>query len=153
MEHLPLWEELFNNDKVLWTLGGLRPDGWIKANLINQVEHWEVLGFGLWLLRKPGDGAFIGRGGLQALELEGSVTVEVSYALLPEYWGLGLATEIARHSVKTAMAYLDIEELIALTLPDNLASQRVVEKVGFSYAREVIHADLPHALFRRSLIE
>ena len=151
--HLPLWEELFNDDKVLQTLGGNRPDGWVKANLENQVEHWEVLGFGLWILRNPPDQDFIGRGGLQALELDGEVCVEVSYALLPTYWGLGLATALAQFSVETARQLLNIDSLVALTLPDNLASQRVAEKAGFVYEREVVHADLPHSLFRLPLVK
>jgi [ribosomal protein S5]-alanine N-acetyltransferase len=37
---------------------------------------------------------------------------------------------------------------VAFTLPDNVASRRVMEKVGFRYEREVEHVDLPHVLYR-----
>jgi len=152
MTHLPDWERLFNDERVLHTLGGLRPDGWVKDNLANQVEHWETMGFGLWVMRNPEDNDFVGRGGLHAMDFEGDVAVEVAYALMPAYWGKGLATELARASVAIAQEFLDIDELLALTLPDNLASQRVMEKSGFIYEREVIHAELPHSLFRQPVL-
>ena len=42
----------------------------------------------------------------------------------------------------------DWRDLIAFTLPDNLASRRVMEKAGFAYEREILHAGLPHVLYR-----
>jgi [ribosomal protein S5]-alanine N-acetyltransferase len=38
--------------------------------------------------------------------------------------------------------------VISYTLPGNLASRRVMEKLGFSYEREIVHYDLPHVLYR-----
>ena len=40
--------------------------------------------------------------------------------------------------------------MIAYTLPDNLASRRVMEKAGFAYEREIQWVGMPHVLYRRS---
>ena len=39
--------------------------------------------------------------------------------------------------------------MIAITLPDNVASRRVMEKTGFVYEREIRHVGLAHVLYRR----
>lgn len=56
---------------------------------------------------------------------------EVGYMILPEYWGKGLSTE----AVKTVVGYgfngIKLHSLEAIINPDNVASQRVLEKTGF----------------------
>ena len=47
-----------------------------------------------------------------------------------------------------AFDVLGLPDLVTYTLPGNLASRRVMEKLGFTYEREVVHADLPHVLYR-----
>ena len=151
-DHLPCWRELFSNPEVMKTLGGVQPDGWIEANLMQHITKWDEYGFGLWLFRERETNRFVGRGGLHVVELEGEEQVEVGYALLPEFWGRGLATEIARESVALARVYLDVVELFSLTLPDNLASQRVMEKSGFTHAGEVLLRGVPQVLYRQIIL-
>ena len=43
---------------------------------------------------------------------------------------------------------MGLEEIIAFTLPDNVGSRRVMEKSGFTYERDIVHAGVPHLLFR-----
>ena len=62
----------------------------------------------------------------------------------PSAGGKGLATELARASVRVAFGSLRLREIIAITLPDNLASQRVMEKAGFAYGRDIVHVGLVH---------
>jgi RimJ/RimL family protein N-acetyltransferase len=122
----------------------------VRANAQGKHEHWERHGFGLWLLSDAATDELVGRGGLQytyASELE---AVEVAWAIVPGRWGQGLATELARVSVAVAFDALGLSEVIAYTLPDNLASRRVMEKAGFVYQREIEHAGLRHVLYRQS---
>jgi ribosomal-protein-alanine N-acetyltransferase len=77
--------------------------------------------------------------------------VELHYALIPEFWGQGLVTEMAAAIVGIGFEQLGLKEIVSFTLPSNRASQRVMEKVGFQYERDIIHADLPHVLFRRDV--
>jgi RimJ/RimL family protein N-acetyltransferase len=121
----------------------------IYDELTDKARHWDRYGFGLWLLRDKATGAAVGRGGLQwtyAVELH---EVEAAWAIVPERWGEGLATELARASADAAFGPLGLEEIIAFTLPDNVASRRVMEKAGFAYEREIVHASRTHLLYRR----
>jgi [ribosomal protein S5]-alanine N-acetyltransferase len=113
-----------------------------------KIDHWDRHGFGLWLLRDRATGEMVGRGGLQHTWVGGAGEIEVGWAIVPERWGQGLATELALTSVEVAFNDLGLREIVAFTLPDNLASRRVMEKAGFAYDREVAHVGLPHVLYR-----
>jgi RimJ/RimL family protein N-acetyltransferase len=113
------------------------------------VEHWNEHRFGPWVLTDRETGAFVGRGGLAWTTVEGRSVVELPWSLLPERWNEGLATEAARAALDTAHA-LGLNGVVAFTLADNHASQRVMEKIGLERAGEIEHAGLPHVLFRDS---
>jgi RimJ/RimL family protein N-acetyltransferase len=68
---------------------------------------------------------------------------------MPAYWGQGYATELGAAAVELAFGPLGLDSVVAYTLPHNLASRRVMDKLGFSYEREIVYADLPHVLYRR----
>ena len=90
----------------------------------------------------------MGRGGLRRCEIEGIREVEVAYAVVADRWGQGFATEMAEAAVDAAFRKLKLASVVAFTLPSNKASRGVMEKVGFSYERDIVHADLPHVLYR-----
>jgi RimJ/RimL family protein N-acetyltransferase len=121
----------------------------VLDGLAGKVEHWNRHGFGMWLLRDRDTGEMVGRGGLQYTYTAGLNDVEAGWAILPERWGQGLATELAHACVEVAFGPLYLLEIVAFTLPGNLASRRVMEKSGFAYEREIVHAGLPHVLYRR----
>lgn len=56
--------------------------------------------------------------------------VELSYVLHEKFWGLGLATEIASQIITWVFKNLTIDKIIAVTTPENLASQKVMSKIG-----------------------
>jgi RimJ/RimL family protein N-acetyltransferase len=129
-----------------WSHSPTRDD--VRASLVDKRDHWERHGFGLWLLRDRATGKMVGRGGLQYTDAIGGFAVEAAWTIMPERWGEGLATELARASVQVAFGPLDVHDLIAITLPDNHASRRVMEKAGFAYEREIDHGGLVHVLYR-----
>lgn len=112
--------------------------------------HWQDHGFGPWVLIERETGAFAGRGGLAWASVEGTAQVELPWSIEPHLHGNGLATEAATAACDQARD-LGFDQVIALTLPTNVASQRVAEKAGFEQVDEVTHAGLPHLLFRRRL--
>jgi [ribosomal protein S5]-alanine N-acetyltransferase len=134
---------------VMATLGGVRPPDMTRKYLAKNVAHWTRRGVGLWIFRERTTGRFVGRGGLRHIELEGVPEVEIAYALLPEYWGRGLATEIARLSVDVAFRRFNMRDLVAFTLPTNTGSRRVMEKLGFRYQRDVVWHGVGNVLYRR----
>lgn len=121
----------------------------IGSRLADMCGHWDRYGFGLWLLRDRATGELAGRGGLQYTDAIGGLAIEAAWAIVPERWGQGLATELAQAALDVAFAALALQEVIALTLVTNVASRRVMEKTGFAYDREITHAELPHVLYRR----
>jgi RimJ/RimL family protein N-acetyltransferase len=81
--------------------------------------------------------------------LEDLNAVDVGYRFLPEYWGRGLATEACLASVTFGFEVLKLDRIIGLVLPDNVASIRVLEKVGMRSAGEVTYDG--HRVLRYSI--
>ena len=115
--------------------------------LTKDIAHWEVHGFGAWTLIARKTGAFAGRGGLCWTQVNGERAVELPWAILPAFWNDGLATEAARAALEVAQR-VGIPEVISLALLENTPSRRVMEKAGLTFAGEVEHVGLPHALYR-----
>jgi [ribosomal protein S5]-alanine N-acetyltransferase len=143
---------VLNPEVAATTWAGPNPP--TAADVLEKVtsddEHWERHGFGPWLLRDRSGGQMVGRGGLKHTLSTGADEVEVGWAIVPERWGRGLATELALAAVEVAFGKLGLDDVIAFTLPTNLASRRVMEKAGFHYECQIEHARLPHVLYRRS---
>jgi RimJ/RimL family protein N-acetyltransferase/GrpB-like predicted nucleotidyltransferase (UPF0157 family) len=137
---------LHTDPRVMATLGGLRTPEELAAMHRRLFASWERDGFGWWVARHRPDGRFVGRGGLRRVQVGGSDEVEVGYGLVAAFWGRGLATELARESVRVGFQVLRLPELVSFTLPTNARSRRVMEKAGFRYERDIEHAGLPHVL-------
>jgi [ribosomal protein S5]-alanine N-acetyltransferase len=155
LEHGPEQLRLLLDPRVsasLWPRRGEPPtEADVLEGLRAKVEHWDRHGFGMWMARDRDTGEMVGRGGLQYTYTAGLNDVEAGWAIVPERWGQGLATELAHACVETAFDHLGLLELVAFTLPDNVASRRVMEKAGFTYERDIVHAGLPHVLYRSRL--
>ena len=97
----------------------------------HQLHHWEEHKLGWWALEPCSENKLIGWSGLQYLpETE---EVEVAYLLSRPYWGRGLATEAATACLQYGFEELELERIIGLVHPGNMASQRVIEKLGMSF--------------------
>jgi RimJ/RimL family protein N-acetyltransferase len=90
---------------------------------------------GLWATIHKETGRFIGRCGLLPWEIEGLPEVEVAYTIARQFWGQGLGTEAARAILQYGFEKLKYARLICLIDPENLASQRVAEKIGMQRER------------------
>ena len=146
--HLPLLRRMDNNAQMMASLGGVRTDAETKAYLEYNLAHWDEHGFGIWILRDPTTGRVFGRAGLRHLSVEATPEVELTYALLPDFWGRGLATDAARACVTIGREWLGLASVVALITDDNLASQRVLLKASLAPEREVMHDGRRHVLFR-----
>jgi hypothetical protein len=69
-------------------------------------------------------------------------------AILRDSWNQGLATEIAQISLEFGFGHLGLPEIASWALPTNVASQRVMEKVGFRYQRDLDFAGQTHRFYR-----
>jgi RimJ/RimL family protein N-acetyltransferase len=92
---------------------------------------------GLWATIHKESGAFIGRCGLLPWRIDGREEVEVAYTMARAYWGQGLATEAARAILQYGFQTLNLTRLVCLIDPENIASQRVAEKIGMTLERKL----------------
>lgn len=100
-----------------------------RVRLFMQAEGW-----GLWAAELKETGDFLGFIGLSRPTFEAPFTpcVEVGWRLAARFHGRGFATEGAQAAVSYAFGTLGLEELVAFTVPDNLPSRRVMEKLGMT---------------------
>jgi RimJ/RimL family protein N-acetyltransferase len=125
-------------------------DADIREMLSDDEEHWAVHGFGPWAIIEREGGEFVGRGGLKWTSVEGRLEVELPWAIRSDRWGLGYATEVAICAAHWARS-LDLDEVVALVIPENLASRRVAEKIGMREGGRTVHSGLPHLVYRMTL--
>jgi RimJ/RimL family protein N-acetyltransferase len=122
--------------------------------LVDQIEaDFEQNGFGLCAAELSQDHSFIGFIGLAVPRFSAHFTpcVEIGWRLSADYWGQGLATEGAREIVRRAFDVHGLEELVSFTVPTNVRSRRVMEKLGMTRnpADDFDHPRLPEGHPRR----
>jgi RimJ/RimL family protein N-acetyltransferase len=114
--------------------------------LADRIEaHFEKHGFGLWAAELRQSAEFIGYIGLAVPRFEAVFTpcVEIGWRLASPHWGQGLATEDARAALRHGFEALELLDLVSFTVPANLRSRGVMERLGISHdARE----DFDHSL-------
>jgi putative AdoMet-dependent methyltransferase len=99
------------------------------------IEHWQQQGYGIWAIVESRSSQMVGYCGLRYLEEFNEV--EVLYGLAKAYWGRGIATQAAKAAVAYGFNVSHLDKLIAMALPDNLASRRVIEKAGLQYEKRI----------------
>jgi RimJ/RimL family protein N-acetyltransferase len=132
-------------------LGGVRTSAQTEEYMCKNLAHWDRYGFGTWVLSELASGLVAGRALLRHVTVAEADEVEVGYSLYPHYWGKGLATEITRACLTHARDKLSFASVVALTLPVNQRSQRVMTKAGMLFERDVLHDGQQHVLFRATL--
>ena len=83
----------------------------------------------------PSTGALVGRVGVMH-QPEWTATPEkdeIGWAIAPDRWGEGLASEAAAAAIVDAFGRVGLERIVAWTTPDNVASRRVMEKCGMRH--------------------
>lgn len=130
--------EVFTSDKALRFIGdrNIRTEAdartFIRNRPLTQLKH---CGFSNYTLVEKERGVKVGVAGLYArptLDL-----VDLGYALLPKYEGNGFAREASRVLMDVARSHFEMEQLCAITHPDNKASTRLLESLGFEYIRRL----------------
>jgi RimJ/RimL family protein N-acetyltransferase len=139
---------LLGDPRVGATLGGVASPAAVDDQIAQMAAHWDNYGFGWYAFRDRDSGALIARGGPHRAHVGGRDEVEIGWAVAADRWNEGLATELGAASVELAFGPLDLPDVVSFTLHDNRASRRVMEKLGFTYERDVVHARLPHVLYR-----
>ena len=97
--------------------------------LIRRIECGRAEPGGLWVVEWRQEPGFLGWCGV--FPLEDSGLIELGYRYARAAWGQGVATEAAQAVLEHGFRTLGFDPIVAVTHPDNRASQRVLEKLGF----------------------
>jgi RimJ/RimL family protein N-acetyltransferase len=95
---------------------------------------------GIWTVEERTTPGFLGWCGL--FPLEDSGLIEIGYRYVPSAWGRGVASEAGRAVLDHGFRVLGIDPIVAVTHPDNLGSQRVLEKIGLRARGNAVHYGL-----------
>lgn len=91
-------------------------------------NHDQQNGYSIWSVQLKDQQRLIGHCGL--FRLPQTDTVEVAYGFGQAFWGQGYATEAARACLRYGFETAQLDEIIGLTYPENLPSQKVLRKIG-----------------------
>jgi ribosomal-protein-alanine N-acetyltransferase len=106
---------------------------WLEKN----ESRWEQHSLGMWAVTPKDEKTLLGWCGLAMLDETDEV--EVGYGFAHAHWGKGIASEGARASLRYGFETLGLNRIVAVALPENTASRRVMEKLGMKYEREAYY--------------
>jgi len=108
-----------------------------RTALLSIIAHWKRHGYGRWAIVDQSN-QLIGYGGLRSL----FETPEVVYHLGSRHWGKGLATEMAHAALRFGFEERHFERIVAIAMPANVASIRVMQKIGMQYEMHTCYFDI-----------
>jgi [ribosomal protein S5]-alanine N-acetyltransferase len=150
-EGFALQEMLLKDAETMRTLatdGQVASEEQITELCERHLQHWERHGFGMWQIFENATGAYTGQCGIRKYLLQTESAIEIFFALRSPYHRRGFGTEMARAVIQIGFRDVGAESLVGFTLPENVGSRRLMEKLGMHYEGVVEHAGLPHVLYR-----
>jgi ribosomal-protein-alanine N-acetyltransferase len=129
--------EIRSDDEVAWGIGGATAQSreFNEDRLQFHFDCYEKHGFGMMAMIWKETGEFFGWSGLQPLQETGEI--EVGYGMAKEYWRRGIGVECAQAWLKFGFEKCGLERIVAVALPDNVGSWRIVEKCGMTFEKNV----------------
>ncbi|WP_158933185.1 GNAT family N-acetyltransferase [Acidisphaera sp. S103] len=127
--------------------------GWIDR----QLEHLQEHGMCFWAVERKSDQSFVGAVGLLPVSYTAHFTpaVEIGWRIARAHWGKGYAPEAARAAIRFGFEELDLSEIVANTVAENVKSRRVMAKLEMTRdaSDDFDHPRIPegHSLRRQVL--
>ncbi|QOI57363.1 GNAT family N-acetyltransferase [Rouxiella badensis] len=144
---------LWADPEIVRFIGGTpstREASWTR--LLRYVGHWQLLGFGYWVVKEKESGRFIGEIGLADFQRNMQPSLEnkaeMGWVLSPEFHGKGYASEAAKAVLDWAAAHLE-RPVCCIIAPENTPSIRLAEKHGFIHQIDTTYQDSPVRLYSR----
>ena len=140
-DDLELLVRLHSDVRVVRYTGGVYDRAGSEAMLRERVLGYYAShpGLGVWATLERSSGACVGIHNLN--HLYGEADIQIGYMLYPEYWGRGYATEMCVALLRHGFVTVGLPRIVAITDPDNAASQHVLRKAGLEDRGE---RSLPH---------
>jgi len=127
---------------------GIFLDADIQKRLEVEIKNDEKHGVQYWPIFELKTGDFIGCCGLRP---HSDADYEIGFHLLPNFWGKGMSAEAALGVMEYAAGQMKVKTLFAGHSPKNLASEKVLKKLGFEYVRDEFYA--PAGMYHPSYIK
>ena len=105
---------------------------------------------GRWAIHAKSDGEFLGWCGLKLIQETG--VIDLGYRLLKSAWGNGYATEAAAHSIQYGLHELKLEVITGMAHVENMASLRVLGKIGMQFLKNDVVQTCPVKIYTQSLL-
>lgn len=132
-----------NEPEVMRYLGGDIPEPLEKTRegITRVQKRWMKHGFGWWVVIEKASDTLIGAACLQHLAHQEDADLEIGWRLLPQHQGKGYATEAGQAAIDYGFHTIGVDLLKAVTLPENIKSQKVMQRLGMRYIGEETHYD------------
>lgn len=156
-DDLPSFAEQNADPVVMQYITGVLTKEESDAYVQRATSHFHRHGFCKWAVEAPGVADLIGAVGLTFVKFKASFTpaVEVAWRLNRRYWGRGYATEAAQASIVDGFNRVRLSEIVAMAALPNVASMKVMERLGMTRALDFDHPHHPegdplrrHVLYR-----
>ena len=151
LDDVDAWTPFFDRDdyqhflgQVISEPGNERSKVWIERQIQRKDEGF----YGQLAIIEKTSGKFIGVGGIIQRELYGKVEFEITYSLIPEFWGNGYAREMAKHFMDYAQANIDTRSIISMVHPENEPSIKLALANGLKLAGKAKFMGIPVEVYR-----
>ena len=136
---------VMNRPEVMQHLGGVQtPEGWNAA--FQRITGFQRdYGHTFWIVEDRGSGELLGFCGIKRVNAPGAGDLtgrhEIGWRLRPESWGQGIAKEAAIASMDLAFGRFEAPDVIATTVPSNVASQGLMIRLGMTRRSDLDYVD------------
>jgi len=135
LDDLPTLTKYFDKIETSASSSWIAGDGAEKARaeILKIIEAYRKGETAHWALCEKKSGTILGLGGfLPSVAKDHRVTL--GWWIDSDFWGRGYATEVGRACIEYGMKYLHLNRIDAVVRVDNVASRKVLEKIGMSYS-------------------
>lgn len=148
---IPAWARFFENnpgEKFVGPVTSEMPEEKAKTWINRQLDRYAISEHGMLAVLEKQSKNLIGMAGLVHRQLHGKFELEIGYAVIPEYWTKGYATEMALTIKKYAHTYLKETNLVSMIALGNFASEKVALRNGMVPTEITTYEGMEITIFR-----
>jgi GrpB-like predicted nucleotidyltransferase (UPF0157 family)/RimJ/RimL family protein N-acetyltransferase len=144
----PDYAHMLANPEFIENYGVAYTEAQALQRLQSDIEHYNQFGFAPWAWYHKETKRYMGRGGFKTFTLNDHKEIELTYQIDRKFWNQGFASEMGLSSVDFAFNTMQWKDIVCFAAFENLVSLQVMQKLGFKFERDFIHAGITHKLHR-----
>lgn len=113
---------------------------------------YDTHGFGKWAILLKTSQELIGYCGIAVEKIDDKDEIEIGYRLTPRYWGMGLATEAAKRTIRYGLHAFQFPYILGLVERKNIASVKVLQKLGMQFKKSTFFHEVPMDVYRLNAV-